>query len=102
MYKTFTITITMPMSWYSQNCDAVKRSVALIKRCLTSKDITVDVQETPDPTELSVDCSPSCAMTELEILTDNQPSNITDLRPYLDYGDDEIDGDRNDDTNEPL
>jgi len=86
MYKTFTITITMPMSWYSKNADQIIRWTNGLKdnvrRTAKQNDaISIDIQETPDPTELET------------------PSNITDLLPYIDdtYND-EVD----DDTNEPL
>ena len=73
MYKTFTITITMPMSWYSENINAIKRWIFNCKDILEKGSsegmITVDIQETPDP-------------TELETL-----SNVTDITPFIDYND---------------
>jgi len=73
MYKTFTITITMPMSWYSQNINAIKSWISnckdILKKGSSEGMITVDIQETPDPTELET------------------PSNVTDITPFIDYND---------------
>jgi len=56
MYKTFTITITMPMSWYSRNRTTFLTWLSRIKEKLeqtsSEGEVTVDVQETPDPVEM--------------------------------------------------
>ena len=59
MYKTFTITITMPMSWYSQNAKSVRRWMTTVRNSLvaafTTTKIVVDIKEDPDPTEMEID-----------------------------------------------